>query len=138
MAQILHNIKKVEMIETYHLTHCDIIPSRGIYMNVPQFFDEINTIGLSSVEVSDKIENKTRLFTTKLSFFTENKLLPGNKKYAFRVTDIQDNKYMIGTSCKPFTIITNTDSYPSIDTGKSGNTVTVTYISTVPMLKVLD
>lgn len=79
MIHLLKNICRVEIIEAYHLQHSDIIAERGVWLNVYQQFSQIDTIGLSSVEISDKIENKQRIFTTKLTMFRKEKLLPGAK-----------------------------------------------------------
>ena len=73
MVHLIQNIRKVECIEAYHLQHSDIIADRGVWLNVYQQFSPISTIGLSSVEISDKIENKQRIFTTKLTMFRSKK-----------------------------------------------------------------
>lgn len=138
MVHLLQNIKKVECIEAYHLQHSDIISDRGIWLNVFQQFSTISTIGLSSVEISDKIENKQRIFTTKLTMFRTAKLLPGSKKLCFRVTTVTGSQFLIGCADKPYPIIQNDENLPSADTGKSGVTVTVTLTSTIPMLSILD
>lgn len=138
MVHMLQNIKKVECIEAYHLQHSDIISDRGIWLNVFQQFSTISTIGLSSVEISDKIENKQRIFTTKLTMFRTAKLLPGSKKLCFRVTTVTGSQFLIGCADKPYPIIQNDENLPSADTGKSGVTVTVTLTSTIPMLSILD
>lgn len=138
MVHLIQNIKKVECIEAYHLQHSDIIADRGIWLNVFQQFSPISTIGLSSVEISDKIENKQRIFTTKLTMFRTAKLLPGAKKLCFRVTSITGSQFLIGCADKPYPIIQNDENFPSADTGKSGVTITVTLTSTIPMLSILD
>lgn len=71
MVHLIQNIRKVECVEAYHLQHSDIIADRGVWLNVYQQFNPISTIGLSSVEISDKIENKQRVFTTKLTMFRQ-------------------------------------------------------------------
>ena len=78
MIHIINNIRKVECIEAYHLQHSDIIADRGVFLNVYQQFEKISTIGLSSVEISDKIENNQRVFTTKLTMTRCEKLLPNH------------------------------------------------------------
>ena len=138
MVHLIQNIRKVECIEAYHLQHSDIIADRGIWLNVFQQFSPISTIGLSSVEISDKIENKQRIFTTKLTMFRKAKLLPGAKKLCFRVTTVTGSQFLIGCAAQPHPSIQNDENFPSADTGKSGVTVTVTLTSTIPMLSILD
>ncbi len=138
MIHIINNIRKVECIEAYHLQHSDIIADRGVFLNVYQQFEKISTIGLSSVEISDKIENNQRVFTTKLTMTRCEKLLPGSKKYCFKVTTVTGSEFLIGSADKPYPVIENSESFPSSPGNKSGATVTVTYTSTIPMLAILD
>lgn len=138
MVHLIQDIRKVECIEAYHLQHSDIIADRGVWLNVYQQFNPISTIGLSSVEISDKIENKQRVFTTKLTMFRTEKLLPGSKKFCFKVTTITGSQFLIGCADKPYPVIQNDETFPSAANGKSGVTVTVTLTSTIPMLSILD
>lgn len=138
MVHLIQNIRKVECIEAYHLQHSDIIADRGVWLNVYQQFNPISTIGLSSVEISDKIENKQRVFTTKLTMFRTEKLLTGSKKFCFKVTTITGSQFLIGCADKPYPVIQNDETFPSAANGKSGVTVTVTLTSTIPMLSILD
>ena len=137
MVHLIQNIKKVECIEAYHLQHSDIIADRGVWLNVFQQFSPISTVGLSSVEISDKIENKQRIFTTKLTMFRTTKLLPGAKKLCFRVTTVTGSSFLIGCADKPYPVIQNEETFPSATGGKSGVTVTVTLTSLIPMLAIL-
>ena len=66
MIHIINNIRKVECIEAYHLQHSDIIADRGVFLNVYQQFEKISTIGLSSVEISDKIGQEVKRGVTGL------------------------------------------------------------------------
>ena len=66
------------------------------------------------------------------------KLLPGSKKYCFKVTTVTGSEFLIGSADKPYPVIENSESFPSAPGGKSGATVTVTYTSTIPMLAILD
>ena len=113
MVHLIQNIKKVECIEAYHLQHSDIIADRGVWLNVFQQFSPISTVGLSSVEISDKIENKQRIFTTKLTMFRTTKLLPGAKKLCFRVTTVTGSSFLIGCADKPYPVIQNEETFPS-------------------------
>lgn len=138
MIGLLNNIRKVELIEAFHLQHSDIVAERGVWLNVYQQFTPIETIGLSSVEISDKIENRQRVFTTRLNMLCRTKLLPGARKYCFRVTTVTGSQFLIGCSQKPYPVIQNSESFPSAAGGRSGVTVTVTLVSVIPMLTILD
>lgn len=137
MMHLINNIRQVECIEAYHLQQSDIITDRGVWLNVYQHFDKIDTIGLSSVEISDKIENNQRVFTTKLIMSRKAKLLPGSKKLCFRVTTVTGSQFLIGCADKPYPVVQNAETFPSVPSSKSGTTVTVTYTSTIPMLAIL-
>lgn len=137
MISLLNNIRKVELIEAYHLQHSDIIAERGVWLNVYQQFTPVETIGLSSVEISDKIENRQRVYTTKLTMLCLYNLLPGAKKYAFRLTTVTGSQFLIGCSEKPYPMIQNSEKFPSAAGDRSGVTVTVTLVSVIPVLAIL-
>ena len=95
MVHLIQNIRKVECIEAYHLQHSDIIADRGVWLNVYQQFSPISTIGLSSVEISDKIENKQRHFhhqthhvpVKEAATWCQKVLLQGNNRHRLPVPD---------------------------------------------------
>lgn len=138
MSSILKHIKKVEIIETKHLTNSTIINDNSILLQIYRPFSILDTVGLSSVETSDKIENKVRIHTSKLTALLPERFEVGNKKLCFRVTTVSGERFLIGTDKRPFPIITFSENYPNSASIRCGSTMTVTYSNTIPMLLQLD
>lgn len=138
MNSILKHIKKVEVIEAKHLVNSAIIHNNSILLQIYRPFSDLDTIGLSSVETGDKIENKVRIHTTKLTALLPERLDVGNKKLCFRVTTVSGEQFLIGTDKRPFPIVTFNETYPDSPSAKCGSTMTVTYSNTIPMLLQLD
>lgn len=138
MHSVLKQIKKVEVIEAKHLVNSTIINDNSILLQVYRPFSVLNTVGLSSVEKSEKIENKVRIHTSKLTALLPEDFEVGNKKLCFRVTTVSGKQYLIGTDKRPFPIVTFNENYPNTASTKCGSTMTVTYSNTIPMLLQLD
>lgn len=138
MSSLLKQIKKVEIIEAKHLTNSTIVGNSCIILEIYRPFDDLDTIGLSSVESSDKIESKARIYTSKLTALLAEKIKVGNRKLCFRVTTVSGEQFLIGTDKSPYPIITFTETYPNSPAAKCGCTMTVTYSNTIPMLSQLD
>lgn len=126
------------MIEAKHLVNSTIINNNSILLQIYRPFSDLNTVGLSPVEMSDKIENKVRIYTSKLTALLPERFEVGNRKLCFRVTAVSGEQYLIGTDKRPFPIVTFNENYPNSTSTRCGSTMTVTYSNTIPMLLQLD
>ncbi len=138
MSSILKHIKKVEIIEAKHMVNSTIINDNSILLQIYRPFSILDTVGLSSVETSEKIENKVRIHTSKLTALLPEGFEVGNKKLCFRVTTVSGERFLIGTDKRPFPIVTFSENYPNSTSTRCGSTMTVTYSNTIPMLLQLD
>lgn len=138
MNSILKHIKKVELIEAKHLVNSAIINNNAILLQIYRPFSKLETVGLSSVEISDKIENKVRIYTSKLTALLPETFEVGNRKLCFRVTTVSGEQFLIGTDKRPFPVVTFSENYPNSTSARCGSTMTVTYSNTIPMLLQLD
>lgn len=138
MSSILKHIKKVEIIEAKHMVNSTIINDNSILLQIYRPFSILDTVGLSSVETSEKIENKVRIHTSKLTALLPEGFEVGNKKLCFRVTTVSGERFLIGTDKRPFPIVTFSENYPNSISTRCGSTMTVTYSNTIPMLLQLD
>ena len=138
MYSVLKQIKKIEVIEARHLVNSTIINDNSILLQVYRPFSVLNTVGLSSVEKSEKIENKVRIYTSKLTALLPEGFEVGNKKLCFRVTTVSGQRFLIGTDKRPYPIVTFNENYPNSPSTRCGSTMTVTYSNTIPMLLQLD
>lgn len=127
MAKSLHYINKVEMIESSQLTNSIFIPGVGVYLSSGLTFDKLCTTGLSSMEISDQIENKIRSYTQKLTSVLFRSFEVANHKYCFLVTSVSGEQFLLGSKERPFPLVTFTDTRPEGATSKCAVTMLVNY-----------
>lgn len=115
------------MIEATDLSSSIFIPGVGVYLGSSLTFQKLETIGLSSLEFTDKIENKNRIVSQKLTSSICKRFEVGNHKFCFLVTAVSGKQYIIGTKDRPYPLITFTDSRPDNAASKCAVTMLVTY-----------
>jgi hypothetical protein len=134
------NIKNIIKVETIKISNLSILfklsDNTVLLKDIDNFFD-LSAKKPASVEISDAIEGKNRIYTTKLVFQTCTDFNPKNNFLAFLLTSASGFRYLIGTTERPYPVITSVDPYPSAMTDSSLKTVTVTYKNTIPMLTVV-
>lgn len=99
-------------------------------VSVPEgvVWEEINTRKHPSLQISDKIDDKARLYTATLKFYTCDDM-KDRERYAYRVTLIDGNCLLIGNYERPYPITTAVDSMPEKPTDNQWLEVTVTWTS---------
>lgn len=100
-------------------------------------WENLCTVGLSSMEVSDKIENKVRMYTTKLTCHLREECQVGNRKLIILAATVQGKEFLVGTSGRPYPIVTQKTTMPDTPSGVSDTVMTVTFTSTHPALTVI-
>ena len=101
-------------------------------------FAEINTVGLVDVKMDDSIENKEKVYTSVVSFQTPNKTPAGVSRLAFRLTTIDGNRFLLGTSERPYPIIKESNPFPGKVGDSTLKSVTITWKSPCPLLYIVD
>lgn len=138
MINALRNITKVEVIESRWLANIFIMDNNKVMLKYWRNFTLLSSVGLSSVEVTDKIENKNRIYTVKLQAFLTSIFEVQNRKLSFRVTTVSGEQYLIGANVHPYAVVTITDKFPSSVTEKGGCLLNVEYSNTFAMLLIID
>lgn len=105
-------INKVEMIDAESLVSSTFF-SRGVMLSDTLSFVQLCTVGLSSLEISEKVESKNRIFQYSLNSKLESRVDVGNRKLCFRVTAVDGTQYLLGTDSRPFPVVHQEDSRPS-------------------------
>lgn len=83
---------------------------------------------LASLQVSEKVEDKVHLYTATLKFYTCQRMEDrGND--AYRLTMMGCSHRLIGTSERPYPVMTIAESAPEKVTDNQWNEVTVTWTS---------
>ena len=63
MSNCLKFINQVELIEVANLSSSIFIPGVGVYLSPALTFRKLETVGLSSLEILDRVENKNRIYS---------------------------------------------------------------------------
>ncbi|MEG2599643.1 MAG: hypothetical protein RSA66_09240 [Muribaculaceae bacterium] len=131
-------ITKVEVIESRWLANIAIIDNNEVILKYPRNFQKLQTVGLTSVEVSDKIDNRNRIFTVKMQAFLPSIFEVQHRNLSFRITTASGEQYLIGTNVHPYAVVTINDKFPSSVTEKVGCLLNVEYSNTFGMLSIID
>ena len=138
LMSYIKNIIKIETVKADDLSavvfparHLCIIPSDVV-------FQQIHCKVPSSCEITDKIESKVRIFTSKLTFKTNEQIDCEVHPLAYRMTTADGCRYLMGRGHRPFPVITRTENMPSSHTDSSLITYTVTWSDTVKPLQIIE
>ena len=138
MVPVIKNIKSISFIESRMLSHITIIPGVGVTLNYWRDWQELPVVGLSECVVTSSVENKSRLFKTKLTAFLCRHFEVNGRHLSFIITTVDGERFLIGTNEPPYPVVNTEDIMPSRETVRSGCSLTVEYTDTVGLLPIFD
>lgn len=138
MKQLLQNISRVEYIEPRYLLNVQLVKNDKVVLRYWRNFVEQPIDGLAQCEVTEAVDDGTRLTTVKLTFHSACRLNSEDMRLAWRITTVTGEQYLIGTNEAPYPVTLVQNSYPDEATERSGYTVTVTWTTPLSLLKILD
>lgn len=134
---ILSYIRKIEYCAAYHLRRAIILPAQSqALVREPMPWQEIPIAGLAEVETTEEVENGTRLSTTKLTATLCHSFKFAIVPYAFCLSDVRGNKYILGTSESPYPKISLSSIHPDKTTERACLVLSVILTSTNGLLNV--
>ena len=138
MTQLLHYVSAIAFIESRLLKNITMVPGHGVLLNYWRNFQELPLVGLAHYEVSSKVENKSRLFIHSLKALLSAHYDVHTKCYAFLLTTVDGDRYLVGGPERPWPIVNTTDSFPGKETDQAGCTLTLEHTDPFGLLRVLD
>ena len=138
MIQILKNIKSVSVIEAKDLANVHFVPGIGAFLDHWRPFDELPVVGLAECSVASAIENRSRVFTTKLTAHLSAHFDVAGHDLCFMIGTVDGERYLIGMSESPYPVVNTEDVMPDRASDKSGCILSVEYKDTLGLLPVLD
>lgn len=136
MTQLLQNINKVEFIETRYLSNMVLLGNNEVSLQYWRNFIELCLVGLAAVDVSQAVDNGSRLTTIKLTARTTSDFAVDNRRLAWRITTVTGDQYLIGTTEQPFPVTTVANDFPDKATSQSGKKITVSWQTPLNLLKI--
>lgn len=130
-------IRSIEKVKAEDLTSLEIISESSCRLAHDVTFEKINIHGLVGVNVEDTYDNNQRMFTTTATFLTYDKEPIAERQLAYRVTSIEGQCYLIGTNARPFPVIKEKNPFPEKPGDSILKTVTITWKSLLPMLRII-
>lgn len=135
--QHIRNIVRIAATEASNLSAI-LYPAPGIcHIPANVEFTPIGCKSPSSLEITDKVESKVRIFTAKLSFKSADDLADGGKPLAYMVTTAMGERYLIGGYQRPYPVITRSEVMPSSLTDTSLIAYSVSWQGVVKPLRVV-
>lgn len=133
----IKNIIKIEITDADNIKSM-LTPAAGICI-LPQDaeFREIKCKHPSSCEITDKVESKIRIFTTKLTFKSCEQMNHDGSPAAYRITTADGSRYIIGHYYRPFPVVTQSETMPSSHTDSSLISYTVAWTDVVKPLLII-
>lgn len=139
MAQLLNNIVKVEWIlSPRHMRNLVLPDDHRVLLRYYRPFHALCLDGLAQVEVSEAVEDGSRLTTVRLTAHTTEDFHVDNRRLCWRVTTVDGRQYLIGLDEQPWPVATVADAYPDKATDRSGKTLTVTWTTPLGLLRIID
>lgn len=134
----IKNIVKVEVVKADELSAV-VFPARHLCI-IPSdvAFQQIKCKNPSSCEITDKIESKVRIFTSKLTFKSSEQIDYEGVSLAYKVTTADGCAYLLGRDQRPYPVLTRTENMPGSHTDSSLITYTVTWTDVVKPLQVIQ
>lgn len=139
MAQLLNNIVKVEWIlSPRHMRNLVLLDDHRVLLQYYRPFHALCLDGMAQVEVSEAVEDGSRLTSVRLTAHTTEDFHVDNRRLCWRVTTVDGRRYLIGLDEQPWPVATVADAYPDRATDRSGKTLTVTWTTPLGLLRIVD
>ena len=139
MAQLLNNIVKVEWIlSPRHMRNLVLLDDHRVTLQYFRPFTTLCMDGMASCEVTETVENGSRLTTIRLTAHTTEDFHVDNRRLCWRITTVDGRQYLIGLDEQPWPVTTVADTYPDKATERSGKTVTVTWTTRLGLLQIME
>lgn len=134
----IKNIIKIEVVRTDELKAV-IFPAKHLCIIPPSAeFKLIKCKTPSSCEITDKIESKVRIFTSKLTFKSSEQIESEVYPLAYKVTTADGCAYLLGRDQRPYPVLNRTENMPSSQTDSSLITYTVTWSDVIKPLQIIE
>lgn len=133
---MLPGIKKVQWApsnELYLVPESESLQTTSKVSDIVQWRD-IPITGLASVQEEQTVENNQNIYNVKVEFFSCKKpdFLSGTA--VFLLTDLHGNRYLVGSSEKPFPVCESTNDIPDSFTKRRGYEISITYKNTFGLI----
>ena len=139
MAQLLNNIVKVEWIlSPRHMRNLVLLDDHRVALQYYRPFHALCMDGLASCEVSESIEDGTRVTTIRLTVHTTDDFHVDDRRLCWRISTVDGRQFLIGLDEQPWPVATVADAYPDKATDRSGKTITVTWTTRLGLLKIIN
>lgn len=134
---IIKNIVKIAVADARRFKDMTVIPGTGVMIERLHYFQSLPLVGLAACTDTTKTSNKSRLHTVTLTALLSSGFDDEYRDLVFMLTAADGTRYILGGNERPYPIVSTTDNYPGKTTEPSGCSITVEWVSTHGLLRVL-
>lgn len=135
-------MNKVRIITKVERTLCSNLPLSPMLGNyivkLPENlqWEEITCREHASLSTTEKVDDKVPIYNATLKFYTCQEL-QDHRNYAYRLKLVDGSQLLLGTSVRPFPVMTVQDSLPEKPSDNSWMEVTVTWSCIRPIPQIV-
>lgn len=120
-------IHKIEKVAAKHLRLLQVMPD-GLHAFMTAYvpWQVVPIVGLASLEVSDENVDGVRTYASKLTATLKERPLPDAEPMAYRLTQTDGRRWLLGSAERPLPLTTITDTHPDRAAEKCACTLMVT------------
>ena len=129
---MLRYIRKIELCAARHVRTATPLPD-GLSVRLPDWapWQPLPTVGLSSLQVTEELQNGQRIYTSRLTATLPARFVP-EQRTALRLTDVQGRQLLVGLAERPYPLLTQEDILPERPSEASRTQLTATWTGTHP------
>ena len=129
---MIRYIRKIEICHARHVRTATPLPD-GLSVRLPDWapWQPLPTVGLSSLQVTEELQNGQRIYTSRLTATLPARFVP-EQRTALRLTDVQGRQLLVGLAERPYPLLTQEDILPERPSEASRTQLTATWAGTHP------
>lgn len=126
----LNNIIRISVLPCEQIAGFLRISQTEAVLNDDLHFDELTGIQRpAALTIEDKIEDKQRIYSSKLVYYTCDKWPESVQRMAYLCETADGDRYLLGSHDRPFPLATRKSTHPNNYSDSQLTEVTVTYSS---------
>lgn len=129
IMRYLNYITRIQRIETSKLPFSALLGHKTFVLPDNLEWEDVRFLRPAKLEITDKYDEKVRIYTHKLIYRTCEDEVELTGIYAYLLTDIDDRRYLVGIPSRPYPTITLSEVHPDSYASSTLTEVTVQWVA---------
>lgn len=126
----LNFISDIQRIPVEKLPFIVMLVDKNFSLSDDLDWEEVTFKRPAKLEITEKVDDKVRIYTHKLTYSTCEEDIDTDTIYAYLVTDIDGRKRLLGIPSRPYPIVTVSEVHPDSYGTSTLNEVAVSWTAT--------